>query len=252
VYGQSGLEAELDDYLSGRRGNPGLMVWWEHLLYGQSPPGLDVRLSIDLELQRSADELLGDRRGALVLINAQSGEILAIASHPGFDPGTLEADWQTLTAAADSPLLDRASLGSYPTGNDLSEFKPADHASPLEMAAAAAVWSAGGLRPAPQLALAVRTPKAGWVLLPGIAPVTGMSSEAARALAEAHILETLPFWQVTAQATDFTGQTFTWFLGGTVPGWQGVSLAAVVLLEQPDLISAQQIGQAVLQSAIQP
>ena len=252
VYGQSGLEASLDDYLSGWRGNPGLMVWWEHLLYGQPPPGLDVRLSIDLELQRAADDLLGDRRGALVLINAQSGEILAIASHPAFDPNSLEADWQTLIDAADFPLLDRASLGRYPTSASLAEFGQEDHASPVEIAAEAASLSAGGLRPTPRLALAVRTPQAGWVLLPETMHTTAMSEEAADAFANTHTVEAAPFWQVIEQATEYTGQSFTWYMGGTLPGWQGVSLAAVVLLEEFDPISAQQIGQAVLQSAIQP
>jgi cell division protein FtsW (lipid II flippase) len=252
VYGQSGLEASLDDYLSGWRGNPGMMVWWEHLLYGQPPPGLDVRLSIDLELQRTADDLLGDRRGALVLINAQSGEILAIASHPSFDPNSLEADWQTLIDSADFPLLDRASLGSYPTTASLAAFIQKDHASPLEIAAEAASLSAGGLRPTPRLALAVRTPKAGWVLFPETKYTTAMSEDAAAAFASTHTAEALPFWQMIEQATEYTGQSFTWYMGGTLPGWQGVSLAAVVLLEEFDPISAQQIGQAVLQSAIQP
>jgi hypothetical protein len=252
TYGQSGLEAELDDYLSGWRGNPGLMVWWEHLLYGQPPPGLDVRLSIDLELQRSADGLLGDRRGALVLINALTGEILAIASHPTFDPNTLSADWQTLIEAPDFPLLDRARLGSYPTGNSQPVFTQEDHASPLEMAASAATFSASGLRPAPRLALAVHTPRAGWVLLPESKPATATSAAAAETFSDAHKVETLPFWQVITQATEYSGQAFTWYLGGTLPGWQGIPLAAVVLLEEYDPISAQQIGQAVLQSAIQP
>jgi cell division protein FtsW (lipid II flippase) len=252
VYGQSGLEADLDDYLSGWRGNPGLMVWWQHLLYGQPPPGLDVRLGIDLELQRTADDLLGDRRGALVLINAQGGEILAIASHPSFDPNSLEADWQTLIHSSDFPLLDRASLGSYPTSASLAALIQEDHASPLEIAAEAASVSAGGLRPTPRLALAVRTPKAGWVLFPETKYSSAMSEAAAAAFASIHTAEALPFWQLIEQATEYTGQSFTWYMGGTLPGWQGISLAVVVLLEEYDPISAQQIGQAVLQSAIQP
>jgi cell division protein FtsW (lipid II flippase) len=252
VYGQSGLEADLDDYLSGWRGNPGLMVWWQHLLYGQPPPGLDVRLGIDLELQRTADDLLGDRRGALVLINAQGGEILAIASHPSFDPNSLEADWQTLIHSSDFPLLDRASLGSYPTSASLAALIQEDHASPLEIAAEAAAVSAGGLRPTPRLALAVRTPKAGWVLFPETKYSSAMSEAAAAAFASIHTAEALPFWQLIEQATEYTGQSFTWYMGGTLPGWQGISLAVVVLLEEYDPISAQQIGQAVLQSAIQP
>ena len=257
IYGQSGLEASLDDYLAGWRGNPGLKVWWEHLLYGQPPPGLDVRLSIDLELQRTADDLLGEMKGALVVINAQSGEILAIASHPAFDPNSLEADWQALTNSADwgqtMPLLDRASLGQYPTAGSLGVVMVDDYASPVEMAAAAAALSAGGMRPAPWLSLAVRTPQAGWVLLPGASPSIALSvcnAAEATTFADAHTVGTLPFWQETTSATDFTGKTVTWFMGGTLPGWQAVPLAAVVLLEDYDPISAQQIGQAVLQSAM--
>ena len=44
VYGQAGLEATLDNYLRGLQGNPSSLIWWDHLLYGTPPPGLDVRL----------------------------------------------------------------------------------------------------------------------------------------------------------------------------------------------------------------
>ena len=90
TYGQSGLEASLDLYLRGLQGNPASSIWWDHLVYGQPPPGLNVRLSLDLEFQRRADELLGEHMGAIVLINASSGEILAMASHPTFDPNQLD------------------------------------------------------------------------------------------------------------------------------------------------------------------
>jgi len=59
VYGQAGLEATLDDYLRGLQGNPPSLIWWDHLLYGTPPPGLDVRLSLSLALQSKADQLLG-------------------------------------------------------------------------------------------------------------------------------------------------------------------------------------------------
>jgi cell division protein FtsI/penicillin-binding protein 2 len=82
TYGQAGLEAGLDAFLRGLDGNPASSIWWDHLVYGQPPPGLDVRLSIDLDLQRRADALLVNRTGAIVLLNAESGEILAMTSHP--------------------------------------------------------------------------------------------------------------------------------------------------------------------------
>jgi cell division protein FtsW (lipid II flippase) len=252
IYGQSGLEASLDDYLAGWRGNPGLTVWWEHLLYGQPPPGLDVRLSIDLRLQRVADDLLGDRRGALVLINAQSGEILAIASHPAVDPNLLDANFKELVVAPDTPLLDRADLGQYFTPLDLGSLTMKDKVSPVQMAAEAAALSAGGMRPAPLLAQAVRTPRAGWVLLPSVKSTSVMSPAAADAFTRAHTAEGLPVWTVTSSVQNTPVETVTWFVGGTLPGWQGGSLAAVVLLEEEDPLSAGQIGQAVLQSAVAP
>ncbi len=61
TYGQSGLEASQDDLLRGLKGNRTLEVWWNRLVYGQPPPGLDIRLSLDLELQRLADKLIRNR-----------------------------------------------------------------------------------------------------------------------------------------------------------------------------------------------
>lgn len=122
VYGQSGLEASLDPYLRGLRGNPGLTIWWNHLLYGQPPPGLDVRLSLDQKLQTTADRLIAERPGALVLLNAQNGEILAISSHPTFDPNQLDQTWSELLKNPNTPLFNRATLGRYPPGSALGPF----------------------------------------------------------------------------------------------------------------------------------
>jgi len=122
VYGQSGLEASLDPYLRGLKGYPSLTLWWEHLLYGQPPPGLDVRLSIDQGLQAKADELLAGDPGAIVLLNAESGEILAMASSPSFDANNLDSTWENLVNDPSSPLYDRAGMGLYPPGNTLGAF----------------------------------------------------------------------------------------------------------------------------------
>jgi len=114
VYGQAGLEASLDPYLRGLRGNPNLLIWWNHLIYGQPPHGLNVRLSINLDIQKRADELLGRHTGAVVLLNAQTGEILTMASHPTFDANQLDTLGQTLPDAPNAPLLNRATQGLYP------------------------------------------------------------------------------------------------------------------------------------------
>jgi cell division protein FtsI/penicillin-binding protein 2 len=123
IYGQSGLEASLDEYLRGLRGNPAVTIWWNHLLYGMSPEGLDVRLSIDQSLQAHADELMKDRSGAVILLNAQSGELLVMSSHPTFDPGRLDEIGAGLNKDPDKPLINRAAQGLYPTGTMLHPFQ---------------------------------------------------------------------------------------------------------------------------------
>lgn len=122
VYGQSGLEASLDPYLRGLRGPSGLQVWWNHLVYGQPPPGVDIRLSLDMEIQQKADELLGEHAGALVLLNAGDGELLALASHPTYDPTQLEEIWLELVNDTNTPLLNRALQGQYRPGTALGPF----------------------------------------------------------------------------------------------------------------------------------
>ncbi|WKZ34303.1 MAG: FtsW/RodA/SpoVE family cell cycle protein [Anaerolineales bacterium] len=119
IYGQAGLEAALDSYLRGLQGNPMSRILWDQLIYGTPPPGLDVRLSIDLVLQSTADELLGVHRGAVVLMNAETGEILVMASHPTYDPNTLSEQAESLSRDPAAPLLNRGSQGLYPIGNAL-------------------------------------------------------------------------------------------------------------------------------------
>jgi cell division protein FtsW (lipid II flippase) len=116
VYGQAGLEAVLDNYLRGLQGNPSTRILWDQLIYGTPPPGLDVRLSIDLSLQAVADKLLGGHRGAIVLMNAETGEILVMSSRPTYDPNRLSEEGEALSRNPASPLLNRASQGLYPIG----------------------------------------------------------------------------------------------------------------------------------------
>jgi cell division protein FtsW (lipid II flippase) len=119
IFGQAGLEGTLDDYLRGLQGNPSSLIWWDHLLYGTPPPGLDVRLSLDMGLQTRADQLLGGHTGALILMNARTGEILAMASHPTFDPNKLDEEGDELSTDESAPLLNRATQGLYPIGTSL-------------------------------------------------------------------------------------------------------------------------------------
>jgi cell division protein FtsW (lipid II flippase) len=293
TYGQAGLEASLDPYLRGLDGNPASTIWLDHLLYGQPPPGLDIRLSIDLAIQRKADSLLGNHAGAIVLLNAQTGEILAMASHPIFNPTNLDAEAQQLTQDKSTPLLDRAAQGMYLPGDVLSKFyeaagfdleksqeqdyvdlysalgfyttpelrltvAPASsitdelRVSPLQMALAAATLSNNGIRPAPRLAMAVNTPAQGWVILPALSdPVQALPAEGPRQTAQALMLSGQPFWGWSTSAPSVE-KSFTWYLGGTLPDWQGTPLAVVVLLEENNASLAQLIGTNLLQTATSP
>lgn len=116
VYGQSGLEAALDPWLRGLEGYPDLVLWWEWIRYGRPPPGLDIRLTLDLHYQQIADQMLADQAGAVVVMNAANGDLLALASQPGFDPNLLDQEWSDLVQDPAAPFFNRATTGRYPAG----------------------------------------------------------------------------------------------------------------------------------------
>jgi len=89
-------------------------------------PGRNVVLSIDIKLQKLVEDLYGPRRGALVAMDPNTGEVLAFFSKPTFDPnlfveGIDVESWQMLNESIDKPLLNRALRGTYPPG---STYKP--------------------------------------------------------------------------------------------------------------------------------
>jgi len=87
-------------------------------------PGSNVYLSIDLDLQLLATRLLEGRRGAVVALDPQSGEILALVSAPSFDPNLFAVGMSTdqygeLETNVDVPLFNRAVRGRYPPGSTI-------------------------------------------------------------------------------------------------------------------------------------
>lgn len=89
-------------------------------------PGQTLRLGLDIRVQQEADRLMGDKRGALVAINPQTGAILAMVSKPSYNPNLfidgIDTDtWKSLNEDWRHPLLNRATQGMYPPG---STFKP--------------------------------------------------------------------------------------------------------------------------------
>ncbi|HNP35991.1 MAG TPA: penicillin-binding protein 2 [Woeseiaceae bacterium] len=90
----------------------------------QPVPGMNVYLSLDLDLQKIAYESLLGQRGAVVAIDPWSGEILALVSSPSFDPnlfaaGLSQAQFTALQNDLDQPLFDRGVRGTYPPGSTI-------------------------------------------------------------------------------------------------------------------------------------
>jgi len=86
--------------------------------------GRDLTLELDANLQAVAEEALGDRRGAVVAIDPNTGGVLAFVSKPGFDPnlfvtGISYADYGALRDSLDQPLFNRVLRGQYPPGSTI-------------------------------------------------------------------------------------------------------------------------------------
>ncbi len=80
--------------------------------------GDTVVSTLDADLQQAASDALGDYRGAVVVMEADTGRILAMVSKPSFDPNDISSRWETLnTDEENSPLLNRATGGSYAPGS---------------------------------------------------------------------------------------------------------------------------------------
>lgn len=336
VYGQTGLELELDRYLRGLSGYPALQIWWEHLLYGQPPPGLDVRLSLDSDLQRRADTLMANHTGALLVLNAESGEILAIASHPTYDANQLDEIGADLLTANNAPLLNRAQQGSYAPGTALGPFLLAEaydasglpkhpatlvltensrslqcayapvpninewgssisagcpnplvslgaalgdnrlhglmrrlglngaslllarqialgqeiSVSPAQMATAAGALSNHGQMPGIRIAMAVKTPEQGWVILPSASqPTPVFTAVSADRVASQLLAEGKHYWE-SMGLSQSEKSPLTWYMGGSLPNWQGTPLAVVLVLEENNPQAARDIGRKLIEHAL--
>jgi cell division protein FtsW (lipid II flippase) len=122
AYGQAGVEQSMDAYLRGEAGYLPQDVFWHELVQGTPPPGYDVRLTLDRQLQDQAMQALSGWVGAAVVLDPVTGNVLALASSPSFDPNRLDDTWTDLTSSDLSPLLNRASQGDYQPGTAIMPF----------------------------------------------------------------------------------------------------------------------------------
>lgn len=100
----------------------------------EGQPGAEVTLTLDLGLQRLASQRLGDESGAVVVLDIHSGDVLAMASTPSYDPNTFNKglsteEWATLSSNPRAPLINKAIAGQYAPG---SAFKMAVALAALE------------------------------------------------------------------------------------------------------------------------
>ena len=139
LIGKLGVESAFEQQLHGVNGSREVLVnaqgrsverqgAFVPKLHSKAPvAGDDLQLSIDLKIQRVAEAALAGHRGAVVALDPNNGDVLALVSLPGFDPtvfgqGITAAEYRALAEDIDKPLFNRALRGTYPPG---STVKPA-------------------------------------------------------------------------------------------------------------------------------
>lgn len=138
TYGPGGgIESAEDGLLSGRDDK----LFYDRVtgtIAGREPKGASLELTINPTVQKAAAEALGDQRGAVVALDPRTGEILAMVSHPDYDPtplvshdpSTEKKAWEALNGDPTRPLVNRSISGNlYPPG---SVFKIVTAAAALE------------------------------------------------------------------------------------------------------------------------
>jgi penicillin-binding protein 2 len=122
IVGKMGAESAFENFLRGEWGGRQLEVDGANRVQRDlgakaTKPGQDVKLTIDLDLQKAAEEALGKRNGSIVALNPQNGEVLAMASYPNFNPNVFSGrikpeEWKKLQGV-DNPMVNR-SLQAFP------------------------------------------------------------------------------------------------------------------------------------------
>lgn len=139
VAGKFGIERQYNSVLSGRDGLRRVVVNSRGQEVGSlntvnALPGNDLRLTIDLDLQMTAEAALGEHAGAVVALDPRTGEVLAMVSHPTFDPNDFahridRTEWQQLSEDRMKPLMNKAIQAHLAPG---SVFKIITAAAGLE------------------------------------------------------------------------------------------------------------------------
>ncbi len=131
IIGKDGLEAVLEPYLKGTDGYTTVRMtddgrYDEEVVSQKASPGNYAELTLDSELQEAAEESLkrnvteavgSDGAGAVIALDPNNGEVLAIASYPDYNPETFSEDYDDLIKSESNPLFNRALNGTYAPGS---------------------------------------------------------------------------------------------------------------------------------------
>jgi penicillin-binding protein A len=137
MYGSTGLEATYEQELSGEAANNPFERTFRSIM-GMPQQGSNLQLTLDADLQGSAMSSLGGNKGAVVVLDVETGATLVLASNPAYDPNRLfttgndpeaAAYWASLLENPDTPLVTRANQGVYTPG---STFKTVTAAIAIE------------------------------------------------------------------------------------------------------------------------
>ncbi len=130
--GKTGIENAYESELHGKTGYEEIEINVQGRsinVLGSTQPvaGKELRLTLDIQLQKIANDALGDYNGAIVALEPDSGEVLAFVSKPSFDPnpfihGIGREEYNTLKISPERPLYNRALRGFYPPGSTIKPF----------------------------------------------------------------------------------------------------------------------------------
>ncbi len=114
--GGMGIESMADYYLISS--NISAIAKAQNDMNGVKNQGNSVYTTLDVNLQKVADAMLGDYDGAIIVTEVKTGKVLAMVSHPNFDPGSIDEVWESLLEDTESSVLvNRATQGLYPPGS---------------------------------------------------------------------------------------------------------------------------------------
>ncbi len=118
-YGVGGVEAAYDEALAGTRPLETLADYFNSQVLRRPQIGADIMLSVDTDIHEALAEAMAGESGAAIVINAESGAILALSSTPSVDPNRLDEDWSELIQAEGNPFFNRALQGNYQLGGNI-------------------------------------------------------------------------------------------------------------------------------------